>query len=76
MTQEHAMNWLRQVGGQLYRSPHAGAGPTAWVAVVRTPAGPIGRGKLIVALGATLQEAAMAAENQWQKLWQDKHGAH
>jgi len=64
------MSWLQQVGGALYHSRHSVRGHTAWVAVVRTPWMGGRRGKLIIALGSTLQEAAAAAEQQWQKLWQ------
>jgi hypothetical protein len=45
------------------------------VAVVRTPWTGARRGKLIIALGSTMQEAAAAAEHQWQKLWQDPSAA-
>jgi len=76
MTAEQAMSWLQQVGGELYQSRHTDAGHTAWVAVVRTPWLAARRGKLIIALGSTLQEATAAAEDQWQKLWQDLGGAH
>ena len=71
MTAEQAMHWLQQVGGELYQSPHTGEGRTAWVAVVRTPRLSERRGKLIIALGATMLEATAAAEDQWQKLWRD-----
>ena len=76
MTQEQAMSWLQQVGGELYQSRHAGERRTAWVAVVRTPWLAARRGKLIIALGSSMQEATAAAEDQWQKLWQDLGGAH
>ena len=69
MTQEQAIHWLQQVGGELYHSRHAEPGRTAWVAVVRTPRTGAQRGKLIIALGSSMQEAASAAEDQWQKLW-------
>ncbi len=74
MTLEQAVSWLRQVGGELYQSP--GKGNTAWVAVVRTPPLATRRGKLIIALGSSMQEATAAAESQWQKLWQDLDPAH
>ena len=70
MTQEQAISWLQQVGGSLYHTRHSEPGRTAWVAVVRTPWTGARRGKLIIALGATMQEAAAAAEDQWRKLWQ------
>jgi hypothetical protein len=71
MTPEQAVNWLLQVGGELYQSRHAGEGRTAWVAVVRTPRLSERRGKLIIALGSSMLEATAAAEDQWQKLWQE-----
>jgi hypothetical protein len=76
MTAEQAMHWLQQVGGELYQSPHTGEGRTAWVAVVRTPRLDEKRGKLIIALGATMLEATTAAEAQWQQLWQGLGGSH
>ena len=76
MTAEQAMNWLLQVGGELYQSPHTEEGRTAWVAVVRTPPASERRGKLIIALGATMLEATAAAEAQWQQLWQGLGGSH
>jgi hypothetical protein len=76
MTPEQAMSWLQQVGGELYQSRHADKGRTAWVAVVRTPQLAARRGKLIIALGSTMLEATAAAEDQWQKLWQDLGAAH
>ena len=76
MTTEQAMNWLLQVGGELYQSPHTGEGRTAWVAVVRTPRLAERRGKLIIALGATMLEATTAAEAQWQQLWQGLGSLH
>jgi hypothetical protein len=71
VTPEQAVSWLQQVGGALYHTPNTEEGRTAWVAVVRTPWTGARRGKLIIALGRTLQEAAAAAEDQWQKCWQD-----
>ena len=44
--------------------------PEAWVAVVRTPRAAGRRGKLIVALGGTMEEAANAAAGQWEAVWQ------
>ncbi len=69
MQSDQALCWLRQVKGQLYRNrPHASA-HQAWVAVVRAPQPGSPRGKLIIALGASMEEAASAAEAQWQRLW-------
>jgi len=66
---ESAIAWLRDVEGRLYRSGPDAAGDSAWVAVVRTPGASGSRGKLIIALGDTLEAAAGAAEAQWQRLW-------
>jgi hypothetical protein len=66
---EEAIAWLREVEGRLYRSGPDACGRVAWVAVVRTPGQPGARGKLIIALGETLEDAAASAEAQWQKLW-------
>jgi len=63
------MAWLREVEGRLYRSGPDASGRTAWVAVVRTPGRGGTRGKLIIALGQTLEAAAASAEAQWRKLW-------
>lgn len=63
------MEWLREVEGRLYRSGPDAAGRCAWVAVVRTPGRSGVRGKLIIALGDTLEAAASSAEEQWRKLW-------
>ena len=66
---EEALCWLRDVEGSLYRSGPDPDGRTAWVAVVRTPGAPGVRGKLIIALGETLEEAANTALAQWRRLW-------
>jgi hypothetical protein len=75
VTQDQALSWLQQVGGALYHSRNAEPGNTAWVAVVRTPALGARRGKLIIALGSSMQEAACAAEEQWDRLWRDLRSA-
>ena len=75
MTADQALSWLQQVGGELYHSRKAEPGNTAWVAVVRTPSMGGRRGKLIIALGSSMQEAASAAEDQWQRLWRDPRRA-
>jgi hypothetical protein len=66
---EEAMAWLREVEGRLYRSGPDASGRSAWVAVVRTPGRGGARGKLIIALGETLEGAAASAAEQWQRLW-------
>jgi len=68
MTQREALDWLREVAGQLYRNKRGPSGRDAWVAVVRTPRIGERRGKLIVALAGTLEEATSAAAHQWQAL--------
>jgi hypothetical protein len=69
MTPEDAMSWLRQVKGQLYRNNRHPSGTRAWVAVVRTPRNGARHGKLIIALGSSMEEAASAAQYQWQEVW-------
>ena len=69
MGTDEAVAWLREVDGRLYRSGPDGVGRSAWVAVVRTPGAGGARGKLIIAFGDTLAEAASAAEVQWRELW-------
>jgi hypothetical protein len=69
MCTEEAIRWLREVEASLYRSGPDADGRSAWVAVVRTPGAPGQRGKLIVALGASLEEAADTALEHWQRLW-------
>jgi hypothetical protein len=76
MTPEEALAWLRQVKGQLYRNNRHPSGTQAWVAVVRTPRNGRRNGKLIIALGSSMEEAAAAAENQWQEVWQAMGQTH
>ena len=76
MSSEEAIAWLRQVDGQLYRNQRHPSGREAWVAVVRTPRAAGRRGKLIVALGGTMEEAANAAAGQWEAVWQSYGAAH
>ena len=65
-----ALEWLREVGGELFRTPQQRSGREAWVAVVRVPAPLAKRRPMIVGLGATLEEAANAAAAQWHALLQ------
>ena len=76
MTQDEAMSWLRQVNGRLYRNERNHRKGEAWAAVVRTPHSGAKSGKLIIALGQSLQEAAAAAEGRWQVLWHDLSDLH
>ncbi|MBW1687879.1 MAG: hypothetical protein JRS35_22825 [Deltaproteobacteria bacterium] len=76
MTPEEALGWLRQVKGQLYRNNRHSSGTQAWVAVVRTPSNGSRNGKLIIALGPSMEEAAAAAEGQWQQIWHRMSQTH
>jgi hypothetical protein len=76
MSSEDALGWLRQVKGQLYRNNRHPSGTEAWVAVVRTPRNGSHNGKLIIALGSSMEEAAAAAEGQWRRVWRDLSQTH
>jgi hypothetical protein len=76
MTAKEAASWLRQVGGELYRTPPSYGDGQAWVAVVRSPGAGGRRGQLIIALGGSVQEATAAAAQQWQQLWQRLSAIH
>lgn len=76
MKSEEALSWLRQVKGQLYRNRKHASGKQAWVAVVRTPQAGSRKGKLIIALGDSIEEATTAAEGQWQRLWEQLGNSH
>lgn len=76
MNPDEALEWLREVNGQLYRNKPHPTGKNAWVAVVRTPRAGTKRGKLIIALGDSMEEATSAAEGQWQRLWERLGASH
>ena len=76
MTAEEAAAWLRQVGGELYRTPPSYSEGQAWVAVVRPPDAGGRRAPLIVALGGSVLEATAAAAEQWRQLWQQLSAIH
>ncbi len=76
MDHDHAVAWIQQVNGRLYHTPKRPDESNAWVAVVRVPASGARNGKLIIALGGSAQEAAGAAEEQWQTLWKDLSTIH
>lgn len=67
MTPVEAVTWLRQVDGELYRTPPRRRGRAAWVAVVRAPGVGSRAGRTIIALGETLEEAATTAASQWRE---------
>lgn len=73
MTRGEAVTWLRQVDAELYRTAPGKRGHEAWVAVVRTPQVGSQTGKIIIALGETLQEAANSAAVRWREMLWD-HG--
>lgn len=76
MTNLEALSWLVQVEGRLYQARSHSDKPDAWVAVVRVPGAGAHKGKLIVALGGSAEEATWAAEDQWQALWRDLSKLH
>ena len=76
MTNIEALNWLLQVDGRLFQTKAKSAKPDAWVGVVRVPGTGARKGKLIVALGGSAEEATTAAEGQWQILWKDISKLH
>jgi len=76
MTNIEAMTWLLQVDGRLFQTRAESTKPEAWVAVVRVPGNGAKKSKLIVALGGSAEEATVAAEGQWQKLWTDISRLH
>ena len=76
MTNIEALNWLLQVDGRLFQTKAKSPKPDAWVAVVRVPGTGARKGKLIVALGGSAEEATQAAEGQWQILWKDISKLH
>jgi len=76
MTNVEALTWLLQVDGRLYQTRPRSAEPGAWVAVVRVPGAGTRKGKLIVALGESAEEATIVAEKQWQALWEDLSKLH
>jgi hypothetical protein len=76
MTHVEALTWLLQADGRLYQTKTKSAKPDAWVAVVWVPGTGARKGKLIVALGGSAEEATTAAEEQWQELWKDLSKLH
>ena len=76
MTHIEALTWLLQVDGRLYQTKAKSAKRDAWVAVVRVPGAGARKGKLIVALGDSAEEATAVAEDQWQTLWEDLSTLH
>lgn len=71
MDARESVAWLRQVDGELFRTAPNRKGREGWVAVVRTPGAVPKRGRMIIALGESLEEAANAAAHQWRQLFRD-----
>jgi hypothetical protein len=69
MTAEDAERWVRSVGGALVRQPPRPDGSPRWVALVRPPAAPGAKSRLIVGLGETPAGAAQMAEVAWHEVW-------
>jgi hypothetical protein len=76
MSEREALRWLRQVDGAIYHNRHQGYDEDTWVAVVQTPAAPGSIGKVIMAFGETVEEAACAAEAQWHQVWGELSTIH
>jgi len=74
--EREALHWLRQVEGTVYHNRNDADGENAWVAVVRTPAANGKTGKIILAFGESIQEAAGAAEQEWNTLWSSMSVVH
>ncbi len=75
-TEQEALRWLRQVDGTVYHNRNDADGENAFVAVVRTPPSNGKTGKIILAFGESIQEAAGAAEEEWNTLWSSMSVTH
>jgi len=76
MTNQEALCWIDQVDGVVYYNRESGDAASAWVAVVRTPAGSGQAAQLILAFGESLEDAACAAEAQWDEIWEGLSSVH
>ena len=76
MTTEEAERWVRSVGGVLVQQGTRPDGTPRWVALVRTPAAPGAKSRLIVGLGETPAGAAQMAEAAWQEVWKTLSETH
>jgi hypothetical protein len=76
MTRDEALDWIHQVDGRLYQNPKKLDQHDAWVAVIRTPPSIRKRGKVIIGIGSTLQQAAGVAEQEWNELFSELSGVH
>lgn len=75
-SEQDALRWLKQVDGTVYHNRNGTDSDNAWVAVVRTPAANGKTGKIILAFGESIQEAAGAAESEWNTLWSSLSAQH
>ncbi|MDP6979759.1 MAG: hypothetical protein QF570_14325 [Myxococcota bacterium] len=75
-TEQDALRWLRQVEGTVYHNRNDADGENAWVAVVHTPPANGRTGKIILAFGESIQEAATAAEEEWTSVWSSMSATH
>ena len=76
MTREEALDWIQQVDGRLYQNPKKINEHDEWVAVIRTPPAIRKRGKVIIGIGCTLQQATTIAEQEWNDLFDELSGVH
>jgi len=76
MTREEALDWIQQVDGRLYQNPKKTDQHDEWVAVIRTPPAIQKRGKVIIGIGSTLQQATQIAEQEWNELFEELSGVH
>ena len=75
-SEQAALRWLEQVDGIVYHNRNQEDDESAFVAVVNTPAANGQVGKVILAFGETIQEAAAAAEEEWNNLWSNLSANH
>jgi hypothetical protein len=76
MTHDEALDWIQQVDGRLYQNPKKANEHDEWVAVVRTPPALRKRGKVIVGIGCSLQQATSIAEQEWNARFAELSGLH
>jgi hypothetical protein len=76
MTPEKALEWLKQVDGVIFHNKEEIDLENTWVAVVRTPAAGPKAGRIILAFGESMEEAAGAAEAQWDQIWTGLSSVH
>lgn len=75
-SEQAALRWLKQVDATVYHNRNQADDENAFVAVVETPAANGRVGKIILAFGESIHEAANAAETQWNSLWRGLSSRH